>query len=210
MWIASDGEFSSPAAGADLEVSTPLRLEDSCDSAPRGHPHSDWDCDCFTAAILPHVECLLAVARRILGSEDLAWDAVQEALLSLWGQEELPPNPRAWLIRTVVNRSLHLARSRSRRRKHEKRASARRPEGSHDSEPSRILENTELRSKLHQALAELGQDHRAVFVMREVDQLDYQSIAERLNVPVGTVRSRLNRSRVLLKDILRRMMIEIE
>ena len=50
-----------------------------------------------------------------LHGEDLADDAVQEALLSLWKEGRMPQNPEGWLVRAVVHRSLHLNRSRRRR-----------------------------------------------------------------------------------------------
>lgn len=67
-----------------------------------------------------------------------------------------------------------------------------------------MLANQEMRSLVEHALAELAEDQRAVFVLRELEQLDYESIAEVLQVPVGTVRSRLHRSRVALRGILSR------
>src|SRR5262245_29319224 len=66
-----------------------------------------------------HLPRLLAVARRILGSDDLAWDAIQEALMCLWHEREEPRDLRGWLVRTVVHRSLHQVRSLERRRRHE-------------------------------------------------------------------------------------------
>ena len=69
----------------------------------------------------PHVPRLVHVARRILGSDDLAWDAVQESLILLWHEQHAPGDLVGWLVRTVVHRSLHHARSRRRRRAHEER-----------------------------------------------------------------------------------------
>lgn len=53
-----------------------------------------------------------------------------------------------------------------------------------------------------QALEGLSDDHRHVIVLREIDELSYEEIADRLDVPVGTVRSRLKRARQSLADIL--------
>ena len=55
----------------------------------------------FAAATRPLLGSLVAVARRILRDEDAAWDAVQEALISLWRESEMPLNVRSWLLRTV-------------------------------------------------------------------------------------------------------------
>ena len=54
--------------------------------------------------------------------------------------------------------------------------------------------------KVREFLGDLPQCHRAAFVLREVEQLDYQAIGQRLGIPIGTVRSRLSRSR---KELLR-------
>lgn len=165
----------------------------------------DWDGRSeidFEATVTPHLKPMVSVARGILGSEDLAWDAVQEALLSFWREDELPPNPRAWLLRTVTHRSIHLLRTRSRRRKHEERAAAARFERCTCNDPARIAADQEFCSELEKALARLPHEQRQVFLLREVEQLDYAAIADALRVPVGTIRSRLNRARAALRDLL--------
>src|ERR1700675_3369432 len=93
-----------------------------------GNRHSDrehrrsgaWE-DQFAAVVHARLPRLQRLARRILHGEDLADDAVQEALLSLWKEGRMPQNPEGWLVRAVVLRSLHLNRSRRRRRGHEGR-----------------------------------------------------------------------------------------
>ena len=142
-----------------------------------------------------------------MGDEESARDAVQEALISLWLEGAMPSNPKAWLHRAVGLRSLHIARSRARRRKHEGRAGQGRPEVS-DEEPSRRIENEELSKALGRAVAGLPPEYREVVVMRTVSRLDYAGIANALRIPVGTVRSRLNRSRKILRTSLLRVLPE--
>jgi RNA polymerase sigma-70 factor, ECF subfamily len=156
----------------------------------------------FNEATRPLLGHLVSIARRILGNEDLAWDAVQEALFSLWLEGEMPANLRGWLTKAVVHRSLHLSRCRSRRRRHEDRARYERTEESDRDDPTRRLEGQELRRILHEALSQIGPDHRDVLVLNVVEQMDYSSIAAALDIPVGTVRSRLNRSRRAFRDVL--------
>jgi DNA-directed RNA polymerase specialized sigma24 family protein len=91
----------------------------------------------LTEATRPFLGRLTVIARRILVDEDLARDAVQEAMVSLWRETEMPKDLRAWLARTVVHRSLHLARCRSRRRRHEERARFDHAEISHRDDPAR-------------------------------------------------------------------------
>jgi RNA polymerase sigma factor (sigma-70 family) len=158
----------------------------------------------FAAVVDPLRGDLVRLARRILHCDDLAQDAVQEALLGLWLARPFPPNPAAWLIRAVVLRSLRINRSRSRRRKHEERACSCRPEADPRGDATRTLEVEELGIRIRTALDTLPEPYRTVFLLREVERLDYEAIAATLQVPVGTVRSRLHRSRDALQEALRR------
>jgi len=172
-----------------------------CDP-PAARWSGSWEEE-FAEAVNARVPRLQRLARRILHSEDLADDAVQEALLSLWKEGRMPPNPDGWLVRAVVLRSLHLNRSRRRRRLYEERACARRPESDPCGDASRSLEAREAADAIGTLLKELPEHLCRVFVLREDEQRDYESIAETLGVPVGTVRSRLHRARAALKDSLR-------
>ena len=174
-------------------------------SAPAVRRSCAWE-DQFAEVVQTRLPRLQRLARRILHSEDLADDAVQEALFSLWKEGRMPPNPEGWLVRAVVLRSLHLHRSRRRRRGHEERAGARRPESDPCGDPSRGLEAQEVAHVIAAVLRELPEHLCAVFVLREAEQRDYESIAAALGVPVGTVRSRLHRAREALKDGLRALL----
>lgn len=157
----------------------------------------------FAAVVGPLRGELVRLAKRILRCDDMAQDAVQEALLSLWREGRLPPNPAAWLTRAVVLRSLHLNRSRSRRRKHEERACSCRCEADPRGDATRVLEVEELGAQIRAAVETLPGPYRTVLLLREVERMDYETIAAALHVPVGTVRSRLNRSRGALQEVLR-------
>lgn len=156
----------------------------------------------FAETVAPLLDRLHRLARRILRSEDMAEDAVQEALTSLWREGRMPPHPHGWLSRAVVHRSLHLNRCRQRRRCHEKRACSHRSVLNHKDEASRLLETRELGLRIEAAIARLPDRFREVFVLREIEQMDYGAIADALRVPVGTVRSRLYRSREALQRAL--------
>ena len=151
--------------------------------------------------VAPHLEQLSHVAERILGSGEEADDAVQEALVTLWKAQAEPPNPQGWLVRTVVHRSLHARRTALRRRKWEERASVDWMTTCPLCDPSEAVEARELQRQLSHALEGLSDDHRIVVALR-AEGLDYAEIASRLQVPVGTVRSRLNRAREALRTEL--------
>lgn len=153
----------------------------------------------------PYVALLHRVAERILGSSDQADDVVQEALLTLWSTREAPDNLRGWLVRTVTHRSLHRRRSEQRRRFWEARAAESwRAQGEACAlcGPEHDAESRELRRDLERALDELSDDQRLVVAMRAFAGLEYAEIAGRLELPVGTVRSRLNRARRALRERL--------
>lgn len=68
--------------------------------------------------------------------------------------------------------------------------------------PEEALYRHELARLLHDAIATIPEPHREPFVMREIEHLTYDEIAERLSIPAGTVKSRLNRARHHLRTAL--------
>ena len=137
----------------------------------------------------------------------MTWDAVQEALISLWRERQFPSNPRAWLVAAVVHRSLHLAaQAEPAARSTRTRARFEHLEVVARDNPTQELEYEELRTALDNALSRISPEHRAVLALSVFEDMDYQSIAARLDIPLGTVRSRLNRSRKALRDALIRVL----
>ncbi len=65
--------------------------------------------------------------------------------------------------------------------------------------PEQCVQQREVLSYLHQALAGLDEEFRAALVLRDIDQMDYQEIAEVLSLPIGTVKSRIFRARLALR-----------
>ena len=156
----------------------------------------------FADLVHDHIPSLLRRARRLLGSEDLAWDAVQESLLSLWQTTARPAETRPWLLRTVVHRCLHIRRTLHRRWRHEEEAGHAAADVAISPDPASELERDMVRRALRRAVNDLPRGQRGAFVLRELEGLDYRDIASRLRVPIGTVRSRLSRARQALRDAL--------
>ncbi len=73
--------------------------------------------------------------------------------------------------------------------------------------PTERLERQERCRQVRQAIAELTEEHRAVLVLREIDGCCYETIAEILEVPVGTVRSRLHRARLQMREQLKEVLM---
>jgi RNA polymerase sigma-70 factor (ECF subfamily) len=151
---------------------------------------------------------LSRAAERILGCRDAACDAVQEALITFWLHPPAHAEQRAWLVRTVVHRSLHQRRTRKRRRHWEGQSVAAQPEDCPICNPQRELEQREVAVILERALGALPEPYRLAFIMREVEGRQYEVIARQLDIPVGTVRSRLNRARAALRVHVRAALSE--
>ncbi|MEY4576369.1 MAG: hypothetical protein RL701_1072 [Pseudomonadota bacterium] len=142
---------------------------------------------------------LHSAATRILGCQEAARDAVQDTLITLWLKPPAHDQERAWLVRTVVHRSLHERRTRQRRQHWEREAVDAASEDCRICNADHNLERREVGLILEQALHALPETYRSAFVLREVEGWDYERIARQQNVPMGTVRSRLNRARAALR-----------
>jgi RNA polymerase sigma-70 factor (ECF subfamily) len=73
-------------------------------------------------------------------------------------------------------------------------------------DPEADTERSELESALHRAIAELSEERRVVVILRDLEGLSYEEIASALSLELGTVRSRLHRARMDLKDKLERFL----
>ena len=138
------------------------------------------------------------LAVRIVGEQD-AVDVMQQAFLQAFrkiGQFSRKARFETWLFRLTVNEAFqHL------RRKRRWKGSDLQHEPMDDSPGhERHAEQKEL---LEKALARLDPELRAIFVLREVDELSYRDIAQTLDIPEGTVGSRLNRARHELQQHLK-------
>ena len=168
---------------------TPLRSDSSIADFPNLAP-SD-------------VKKLAATARRILGCDHLAQDALQEAFLLLSQQKEPPTQPIGWLTRAVIFRCRHLGRSARRRLHHEHRVSVDCKLHGECDNPLHVAIAHEVGSLLAAVRDSLPQDQRKTLDLYEEEGKDYQQIASSLGVPIGTVRSRLARAREALRAAIR-------
>jgi RNA polymerase sigma-70 factor (ECF subfamily) len=153
----------------------------------------------FRERVEPYFPSMFALARSIVKSDDLAWDAVQDALLRVWQLKILPDNPRGVLMRFVFPKSLELLRAQRRRTRYERGTCELSPEASAVEDPAFVAERDEETAHVQRHVSRLPQECREVISLRRDWGLDYAEIANKLNVPVGTVRSRLHRARLLLR-----------
>ncbi|MBL9078744.1 MAG: sigma-70 family RNA polymerase sigma factor [Planctomycetes bacterium] len=154
-------------------------------------------------ALVPHLPRAVAAARRLLGCDHLAADAVQEALVAYCGLAAPPPDPVGWLLVAVRHRARHLRRTLRRRSRHEQHAAATRCQFHPDCDnPLHHAHAHELGERVTAAIAALPGEQRVAFERFEHDGHDYAAIARELALPIGTVRSRLHRARRALQRIV--------
>lgn len=150
------------------------------------------------ALLARHLDRVHSICRRVLGNPQDALDATQEALLLVSRRiDRYDERARftTWLYRVATNAAIDEARRRSRRALPSEQladvASA-----------ERVDEDVSTRLDVDAALAELTPDYRAAVALRDLADLDYAQIAEILEIPPGTVRSRIARGRAALADAI--------
>ena len=160
----------------------------------------------FEALVVPHVDAAYNLARWLLRDEHSASDAVQDACLRalrffdhLKGEDARP-----WLLAIVRNCCYSMLSKRHKSgesvefdedRDSEFAASAISDSGNPETRLSRKMDS----ARLDDAIARLPAVYREVIVLREMEELAYEEVAQIANIPVGTVMSRLSRARALLR-----------
>jgi RNA polymerase sigma-70 factor, ECF subfamily len=149
---------------------------------------------------------LFAALVRITGcaeeAEDVAQEAFVQALLKLDTFQQSAAF-YTWLYRIAFNLSATRARRKRARTSLDELREAGGPEPvDRDGAPEEPLLAEERVNQVHAALGQLAEDYRQVVVLRELEGFDYEHIADILQVPLGTVRSRLFRAREQLRELL--------
>jgi len=148
----------------------------------------------FTEEVLPHLPSLRDVARRLGDADDLVQQTYLQAFAAR-GQFRAGSNARAWLHRILVNVAMTAHRQRARARRLEARLAV---------EPAAVaVENDADRDRaVRQAVSRLTRRDREILELADVDGCRYREIAHILDVPLGTVMSRLCRARRRLRAAL--------
>lgn len=166
------------------------------------------DAVAFEELVRGHQHKLYGVALRMLGNAAEAEEATQEAFLRAHGAlREFRGEARlgTWLYAIVSRLCLTRLASSDRRvlRQGEEGLLRLRHPGRG---PESAAEQGELDAALHRAIAELPDDRRMVVVLRDLEGLSYEEVAQALGLELGTVRSRLHRARMDLKGKLERFL----
>jgi len=158
------------------------------------------DRNAFSELVRANAKGVLGVVYRMCGDVQLAEDAAQETFIQAW--LKLPSyrpqtSLRNWLYRIAVNNAIDMLRK-------EKRTLPGALEDldlvAAEPDPAMAFASKERSELVRDAVAGLPGASRAVLILREYQGLSYQEIAETLEIPVGTVMSRLNYARKLLKE----------
>jgi RNA polymerase sigma-70 factor, ECF subfamily len=158
----------------------------------------------FEPIVRAHEPRALATAVALLGDADEAADAVQDAFVKAYRSlaqldDGRPFGP--WFRRIVRNLCLDRLRSPALRRTEWDAAES---EPALRSEPAGLeaLERAELSGAVREALSRLSPEHREILVLKEMEEMRYAAIAEAMNIPPGTVASRLYHARAALRKAL--------
>jgi RNA polymerase sigma factor (sigma-70 family) len=141
---------------------------------------------------------LINLSAAICRDRHRAEEIVQEAFVKLWQQ---PPDAGeivwpAWLRRVVVNLSINVLQRNRRPGALPEHSTDRNLRD--DGRPDAACDQDERVRRVHAALDRLDESKRSILVLRAYEQLSYEAIAEHLDIPIGTVMSRLNRARAAL------------
>jgi RNA polymerase sigma-70 factor (ECF subfamily) len=164
--------------------------------------------DAFGELVNRYQTRLYNAAIRLVGNPEDAADVVQDAFLNAYqslrtfkGDAEF----YTWLYRIAINTAI----SHKRKKRATVSLDAAGPEGGIDPDdpseyikPGVALERSEEGVQLQSAMTRLSHEHKEVLVLKDIEGMKYEDIAELLGVPIGTIRSRLHRARLELRDLL--------
>jgi RNA polymerase sigma-70 factor, ECF subfamily len=173
--------------------------------------------DAFGELVLRYQDRLYNTLVRVLGSRDDASEVLQDAfvqaytkLASFRGTSQF----YTWMYRVALNLACSHRRRNTRRRDEQSVEQIRELSGAEPVDPNLQPEQTAVRMEqaelVQAALLTVSDEHRQILVLREMEDCSYETIAEILDLPVGTVRSRLFRARLQLKEVLEGMLERTE
>lgn len=153
---------------------------------------------------------ILNLATRIMGSVDDGWDVAQEVFISIWRNIKNFDSSRnlyPWIRKITVNACYEELRKRG---KHLESSLDNVEEGEPSIDvpdekysPEDMFDKIELNEVIEKALETLPEHYRVTLWLRVVENLTYEEIAETLNINIGTVKSRINMARKLMRDKLK-------
>jgi RNA polymerase sigma-70 factor (ECF subfamily) len=160
------------------------------------------DTEAFGALVTKYRGKIFATVYNIVGNENEAWDLAQEGFVKAWqsihrfqGRSSF----HTWVYSITMNLAIDSLRRKGRRREIELDEAI----PSYLPGPRVDYERAEIRERVNTALAQLSPEHRAVVVLKDIEDMQYREIAEALHLSIGTVMSRLFYGRKKLQSILK-------
>jgi RNA polymerase sigma-70 factor, ECF subfamily len=165
------------------------------------------DLDAFNDLVTCYQDQLFGLVARMVPDRDQAADAVQEAFFSAYRNlaSFRGGSVRSWLSRICVNAAMDAQRARKRRPVQpypELEDDSWQPRAGEETDPQRIVMSGERTRALREALARITADQRTAILLFDVEGYDYAEIAEMTSVSLGTVKSRIHRGRLALREVL--------
>ena len=197
----------STVLGANLSAEAP-DVDPDVDLVVRWREEGDMSA--FSALVERHQRRVFGLMVRMLGSREDAEDASQDAFLSLYRHgKRFRGEARfsTFVYRVAANaalnhrRSLGRARARSQELGRQQAGGAALPSAPRGPEDSAV--GTEVQRAVHEALGELPFDLRIAVVLSDIEGQPYRDIAHALQIPEGTVKSRIHRGRAALRELLK-------
>jgi RNA polymerase sigma-70 factor (ECF subfamily) len=163
--------------------------------------------EAFNDLVTCYQDQLFGLIVRMVPDRDQAADCVQEAFFSAYRNLRgfRGGSVKSWLHRIAVNAAMDLQRARKRRPSQpypELEDDSWQPPAGEEADPVRTALTTERHRALNDALATITDDQRAAIVLFDIEGYDYQEIADLTGVSLGTVKSRIHRGRLALRDRL--------
>jgi len=167
----------------------------------------DGDLDAFNDLVVLYQDQMFALIVRMVPDRDQAADCVQEAFFSAFRNLASFRGGivKSWLNRIAVNAAMDTQRARKRRPSQpypELEDETWQPKAGAEADPVHTALTTERHRALNAALAMITDDQRAAIVLYDVEGYDYAEIASMTGVSLGTVKSRIHRGRLALRDRL--------
>ncbi len=169
----------------------------------------------FEALLARHEKRIFNLIYRSVGSYEDAADLTQETFIKAYkafprfrGQSQ----PYTWLCHIALNTCRDWFRKRKRQARYQAFSLDSREEGEEmlqalatleaDRDPVVVFERGEMAARVHEALQRLPEGHRTVIILRDLQQLSYEEIAQATGLSLGTVKSRIHQGRLRLRRLL--------
>jgi len=197
---------------ATIDLSDSQKTELFDEDIPVVKRAQNGDSDAFEMLIKKHEKKIFNIAYRMLADKEEAYDAAQESMLKIY--RALPGFKRdskfsTWAYRITSNTCLDIIRKRKNQREVSLDNQIETSDGKMDlnflSDNVNVeseFERKELNQLILSTVEKMPDNHRAIIVMRDFQEMSYSEIAEQLDCPEGTIKSRINRARKYLRSSL--------